>query len=125
MRSLADSDSMSASAAPQSASFPISAAMAISNARRPSCPWVAIPQGRNKRKSDAGVIEELQARGPLHQREMPRRVFEQHRFVDHREFEVRGRIVDRDAGVLGQQHHHECDSGKDRHWDRPPIGCAA
>ena len=50
MRSLADSDSMSANAAPASASFPISAAMAISSATPPSCPWVAMPQGRNRAK---------------------------------------------------------------------------
>ena len=45
---------------------------------------------------------------------MPRRVFEDHRLVDHRELEVRGRVVDRNARVLREQHHEERDR-RERH----------
>jgi hypothetical protein len=38
---------------------------------------------------------------------MARRIFEHHRLVDHRQFQMRCRIVDRYAGVLCQEHHYE------------------
>ena len=99
-------------------SFTTARRQRISNAQPPSAPWVAIPQGKKQREADAGVVEELEARGPLDQREVARGVFEHHRFMDHREFEVRRRIVDGDAGIFGEQDHDERDRREDRRWDR-------
>ena len=65
-----------------------------------------------QREPDARVVEELERRGPLDQREMPRRVLEDHRLVDHRQLEVRRRVVDRNPRVLGQRHHRERDAGE-------------
>jgi len=70
-------------------------------------PW------NKQREANAGVVEKFEAGGPLHQCKMPRRVFEQHGLMDHREFEMRGRIVDGDARVLREQHHGECDRRED------------
>jgi hypothetical protein len=69
--------------------------------------------GNEEGKADACVVEELEARCPFDQREVARRILEQHRFVDHGEFEMGGRIVDWDAGVLGEQHHDEGDGRED------------
>ena len=45
--------------------------------------------------------------------------------MDHRELEVRGRIVDRDARVLGEQHHRERDGGEcEARIDRRGLRCA-
>ena len=112
-RSLAETVSSSASHRPATASF--AASTGIDSGQRDRVPVVA--EGRaprhEQREADAGVVEQLQRRGPLHQREVPRRVLEQHRLVDHRELEVRRRVVHRDAGVLGEQHHREGD-GRER-----------
>ena len=79
--------------------------------------------GQKQREADAGVVEELQARGPFDQREVPRGILEQHRFMDHREFEMGGGIVDGDARILCQQHHDERDRGED-HAGIDDDGCA-
>ena len=74
-----------------------------------------------QREADAGVIEKLQGGCPLHQREMPRRVFEQHRLVDHGEFEVCRRIVHWNAGILREQHHGERDGRECQAWVQSEI----
>jgi hypothetical protein len=66
-----------------------------------------------QREADAGVVEKFQGGCPLHQREMPRRVFEEHRLVDHGEFKVCRRVVHWNAGILREQHHGERD-GRER-----------
>ena len=124
MRSLADNDSISASAAPATTSFPTAAAMAISNGTGPVAAVRRDTPGNEQREADAGVVEELEARGPLDQREMARGIFQQHGFMDHRELEMRGGIVDGDAGVFGQQHHDEGDRGEDDAGIDRRIGCA-
>ena len=65
-----------------------------------------------EREADAGIVEEAQRGCPLHEREVPRRVLEQHRLVNHRELEMCRRIVDRNACVLGEQHQREGDRGE-------------
>src|SRR5712692_7061444 len=49
--------------------------------------------GREERDTDRHVGEELYRHRPLYQREVPRRVLEDHRLVHHGELEVRGRVV--------------------------------
>ena len=71
--------------------------------RRASRRPAAMPHGTNSAMPMHDVGDQLQARRPFDQRQMPRRVFEDHRLVDHRELEVRGRVVDRDARVLREQ----------------------
>ena len=79
---------------------------------------------QEQREADARVVEQLERRRPLDQREVPRRVLEHHRLVDHRELEVRRRIVDRDARVLREQHHRERDAGeREARIDRE-LACA-
>jgi hypothetical protein len=76
-----------------------------------------VPRGcdaerEEQREADTRVVEELQRRGPFDQRQVACRVFEDHRLVDHRELEVRRRIVDRDARILRERHHRERDAGE-------------
>jgi hypothetical protein len=65
-----------------------------------------------QRQAHAGIDEELEARCPLDEREVPARVLEHHRLVDHGELEVGGGIVDGDARILGERHHGEGDAGE-------------
>ncbi len=60
--------------------------------------------------------ELLDGRAPFHEREVTARVFEQHRLVNHRQLQVRGRVVHRDAARLGQQHDEQ--RGKRQHVRR-------
>ena len=53
--------------------------------------------------------EELHHRREIDQREMAAGIFEHHRFVHHGELEMRRRIVDRNARVLGDRDHDERD----------------
>ena len=86
----------------------------------------AMPHGKEQREPDAGVVEELERRRPLDQREVARRVLEHHRLVDHRELEVRGGVVDRDARVLGERDHRERDTGeREARIDRRARGARA
>ena len=102
---------MKASTAPVTASF-----AARSGIEESSAPGTALavemPHGTKSAKADAGVVEELEGRRPLHECKVACGVLEHRRFVDHRELEVRCWIVDRDACVLGQQHHYEGDCGE-------------
>src|SRR5271169_6824965 len=41
-------------------------------------------EGQEQGQTDAGVIEQLQRRGPFDERQVPRRVLKDHRLVDHR-----------------------------------------
>ena len=60
---------------------------------------------------------ELLDRGaPLDQRQVAARVFEHHRLVNHRQLQVRGRVVHGDAARLGQQHDEQ--RGKGQHMRR-------
>src|SRR5436853_114971 len=72
---------------------------------------------RDKRAADQGKIEQkLELRREFEHREMPAGILEHHRFVHHGEFEMRGRIVDRDAPVFGnrhEHHHHKHDTERD------------
>ncbi len=68
--------------------------------------------GKEDRQSDAGVGKQLQTRCPFEQREVPARVLEDHRLVDHRQLEVRRRVVDRHACVFRERHHREGHAGE-------------
>ncbi len=70
------------------------------------------PPGNEHGKPNACVVEQLQCGGPLHERQVTRRIFEQQGLVNHRQFKMGGGVVNWDTGVLGQQHHGECYSGK-------------
>ncbi len=82
-RSLAEKVSINARPTPAKASLTASTgseAAAAPGRPRPD----GMPHGMKQRKADARVIEELERRGPFHQRQVARRVFEQHGLVDHR-----------------------------------------
>ena len=51
--------------------------------------------------------QELHRRGPLDQREVAPGVLEHHRLVDHRQLEMRGRVVHGKTACLCQRHHEE------------------
>ena len=124
-RSLADTVSISAMPAPASTSFAASSSNEQGEAERRLAGGQ--PPRDEQCEADADVVEELQCRGPFHQRQMARRILEQHGLVNHRQLEMRRRIVDRDARVLGQQHHRECDGGEGeaRIQRRAPVWRAA
>ena len=58
------------------------------------------------------VQQFLQRTGPLDQGEIRARVLEHHRLVDHRELEVRGGVVDRDAAGLGDHDDEQSREGE-------------
>ena len=58
----------------------------------------------------------LYRRAPLDQRQIPARVFENHRFVDHRQLQVRRGVVHRHARRLGEQDEEQADA--DHHQRR-------
>src|SRR6266480_4528412 len=62
-------------------------------------------KGEEQGQPDAHENKQLQAGRPFDQREMPPRVLQHHRLVDHRQLEMRRRVVDGNAGVLGQRDH--------------------
>src|SRR6185312_14874847 len=55
------------------------------------------------------IKKKLQRRGELDQREMAAGIFEHHRLVHHGELEMRRRIVDRDARILGERDNDQRD----------------
>ena len=70
--------------------------------------------GRHEEIHQQREIEQLlDRRGPLHQREVRPCVFEDHGFVDHRQLEVRGGIVDWNASRLGDDDDEEAGEGED------------
>ena len=77
-------------------------------------PFAAVrdAEREEQRQPDAGVDVQLQARGPLDHRQVAAGVLQHHRLVNHRQLEVGGRIVDRNARVLGERHHGERDAGE-------------
>ena len=57
--------------------------------------------------------EELHRARPLDEREVAARVLEHHRLVDHRQLEVRGRVVDGQASGLREHHDEEGREGEE------------
>ena len=55
------------------------------------------------------IEQQLQRRGELDQREMAAGIFQHHGLVHHGELQMRRRIVDRNARVLGDRHHDQRD----------------
>ena len=74
-----------------------------------SWPATATPHGTNTQTVQVQFEEQLQRRGGFDHRQMASRVFEDHRFVHHRELQVRRGIVDGNPRVLGERNHHQCD----------------
>ncbi len=109
-RSLASSVSSSASPAPATASL-AGSARERDRQHRPVAGFGDAP-GHEERESDGHVGEQLDRHRPLDQREVARRILQDHRLVHHGELEVRARVVDRDARVLGEQHHEEGHRGE-------------
>ena len=67
------------------------------------------PNGHEDAGDQRDVEQQLQRRGELDQRQMPAGIFQHHRLVHHGELEVRRRVVDRDARVLGERHDDQRD----------------
>ena len=69
--------------------------------------------GQAPRHEDAGdqrdVEQQLERRRELDQRQVPPGILEHHRLMHHGEFEMRRRIVDRDARILCNGHHDQRD----------------
>ena len=85
-------------------------------APRPSIaaePSVARPTGKKMFTSNRHQHELLDGRAPFHQRQVAAGVFEQHRLVNHRQLQVRGRIVHGNAAGFGQQHDEQRRKGHD------------
>ena len=65
--------------------------------------------GREHAGDQRDVEQQLERRGELDQREMAAGIFQHHGLVHHGELEMRRRIVDRDARVLGDRHDDQRD----------------
>ena len=74
---------------------------------------VAMPSGMNRSISSVMYSSSLSADGPLDEGEVWPGVLEHHRLMDHREFQVRRRIVYGNATGLGDQHDEEPGQRKD------------
>jgi len=94
---LALSISIKASAAPATASL-ATAGPGENEASQSPPPAM---QGEEQRQPDAHVDKQLQAGAHSIRREMPPRILKHHRLVDHRQLEMRRRVVDGNACVLG------------------------
>ena len=68
--------------------------------------------GREQAADHRHVEQQLQFGRQIDQREMAAGIFQHHRLVHHGEFEMRRRIVDRDARVLGDRHHDQREQRK-------------
>ena len=64
----------------------------------------------------------MSAAAELDHREVPAGILEHHRLVDHGELEVGRRVVDRDAGVLGDRDHDQRDQGEAERDPEPDVG---
>ena len=65
--------------------------------------------GHEQAGDQRNVEQELELRREVDHREMPPGIFEHHRLVHHGEFEMRGGVVDRNAGILGDRHDNQRD----------------
>ena len=72
-------------------------------------PAGARPHGHEDAGDERDVEQQLQGGRELDHGEVAAGIFEHHRLVHHGELEVRRRIVDGDARVLGQRHDDERD----------------
>ena len=64
---------------------------------------VAMPSGQEEVDQQRHEQQLLERGGPLDEGEVGARVLEHHRLVDHRQLEVRRRIVDGNAAGLGDE----------------------
>ena len=71
--------------------------------------------GREDADDQRDVEQQLEHRGEFDHREVAAGIFEDHRLVDHRQFEMGGGIVDRNAAVL---RHRDDDQRDQRHAER-------
>ena len=75
---------------------------------------------RHEHAGDQREIEQqLQHRAELDHREMAAGIFQHHRLMHHRQFQMGRRIVDRDAGILRDRHEDEANSARPSDTRRP------
>src|SRR5262249_3428380 len=76
---------------------------------------------RHKQASDQRNVEqELQRRRELDQRQVTAGIFEHHGLVHHGQFEMGGRIVDRNAGIFRHCHHDRGERRAPNRYSQPP-----
>ena len=63
--------------------------------------------GKKQIRQQRQKQEQFHRSGPFHQREQTAGILQDHRFVNHRQFEMGGGIVHRQSPVLGQRHDKE------------------
>ena len=96
---------------------PIPTAMAKTPATKSSQSSSGLARARRAGRGAGAAPRAGTASSPRRTSTRPRSgpaVVEDHHLVDHRELEVRVRIVDRDAGVLGEQHDEQGDGDEER-----------
>ena len=81
-----------------------------SERRRAIEPQAAAVQRHHEADEQRAEDPQLQRRGVLDQREIGAAMVEHHHLVDHRQLEMRGRVVDRDAAVFDQFEHQQASS---------------
>ena len=105
-RSLERDDSMTTSTRRKQKTLKSTAGMASSTAPK-VCSARQSPRRHQHVEKDAEQYEEFHLAAPFHQGEAAAGVFERLGFVDHRQLEMTGGVVDRDASALGENQHEE------------------
>src|SRR3989344_2482770 len=68
--------------------------------------------GKKDARKDGDEYQKLRRRSPLHKRETPARVLENHCLVHHRELKMRCGVVDWVTGVLREERNEKGGPGK-------------
>ena len=63
--------------------------------------------GHEQASDQRDIQQQFQERRQFDQSQMPPRIFQHHGLMHHGQFQMRGRIVDRNAGVFGNRHHDQ------------------
>ena len=71
------------------------------------------PPGHHQIGDQHGIQGQLEHGRPFHQGKMAAAVFKDHRLMDHRQFQMGGRIVDGDAPRFGYRHEDKAHRGED------------